>query len=117
MNSATTMPDEAKLRGLLDGTLSEAEQTEVLALVESHREWQQALDRLAAGAQTWQAAAEHLHEPPLATDAALRSAIAYVQMPAIASDQSPVDGGAKLDFLSPVDDPRYLGRLDRKSVV
>jgi serine/threonine protein kinase len=111
MNSATTMPDEARLRGLLDGTLSEAEQAEVLALVESNRDWQQALDRLAAGAQTWQAAAEHLHEPPLAVGAALRSAIAGVQMPTIGSDQRPVDGSARLDFLAPADDPRYLGRF------
>ncbi|HUE74398.1 MAG TPA: serine/threonine-protein kinase [Pirellulaceae bacterium] len=111
MNSATTMPDEAKLRGLLDGTLPEADQAEVLALVESNRDWQQALDRLAAGAQTWQAAAEHLHEPPLAAGAALRSAIAGVQMPTIARDQQPVDGSAKLDFLAPADDPRYLGRF------
>jgi hypothetical protein len=111
MNFAATMPDEARLRALLDGTLSEAEQAEVLALVESQPQWQQALDRLAAGAQTWQAAAEHLHQPPLAADAALRSAIAAVQLPTVAADAQAADSSAKLDFLTSVDDPRYLGRF------
>jgi serine/threonine-protein kinase len=112
MNSAATLPDEARLRALLDGTLAEAEQAEVLALVETQPQWQQALDRLAAGARTWQAAAEHLHAPPLATDAALRSAMAAVQPPTIASDQQPAGSGAKLDFLAPADDPRFLGRFN-----
>ena len=110
MQKIANHPDQAKLRALLDGTLSEVEQAEVLALVEANPSWQQALDSLAAGAQTWHAAAEHLQQPPLRTDAALRSAIAAAQMPTAASDQVPV-AEAKLDFLSPVDDPNYLGRF------
>ena len=110
MNTAT-IPNEAKLRALLDGTLPEAEQAEVLAQVEANPHWQLALDRLAAGAQTWQAAAEHLHEPPPVHDAALRSAMAAAQMQTVDSDQVPTAGGAKLDFLEPVDDPNYLGRF------
>jgi len=111
MNSLSSKPDEVRLRGLLDGTLSEAEQAEVLALVESNPQWQQALDRLAAGAQTWEAAAQHLHQPPHFAGAALRSAIAAVQPPTVASDQAPVEPRANLDFLTPVDDARYLGRF------
>lgn len=110
MNPTIPLPDETKLRGLLDGSLSESEQAEVLSLVAQYPEWQTALDRLAAGAQTWEAAARHLQQQPLVADAALRSAIAAVSPPTAASDQpQSSEADPRLSFLTPVDDARYLG--------
>jgi serine/threonine protein kinase len=112
MSDPVQLPDEALLRKLLDGTLPADDEARVLALVEAHPSWQEALDRLAAGGQTWQAAAVHLKQPPLAAGAALRSAVAAVAPPETVDEHGPPRVfSAALDFLAPADDPRYLGRF------
>src|SRR3712207_5081227 len=63
MDTRTTVPDTARLRQLLEGTLPEDEAAEVMARVEEDTEWQQALERLAADDGSWAAAAAHLRQP------------------------------------------------------
>ena len=109
MTTATNAPNDALLRAILDGTLPETEQARVLALLESDAAWRQALDRLAAGAQTWEAVADFLPQPPLVADDVLRSAIASGMPPTMADHPPTSADDGKLGFLDPSEDANYLG--------
>ena len=124
MTHLPTEPDEGRLRDLLAGKLTAADDAEVLALLEREPAWQQALDRLAADEALWHEAAVSLKEPPLAADATLRSALAAMSSarsgdaantPTTGETVDSSAGGASgepdLSFLTPAAEPGYLGRL------
>lgn len=131
VNTAAPHPDESQLRGLLQGTLASADEAAVLALLEREPAWQAALDRLVADETTWRAAAQSLNRPPLAADPMLRSVLASASLwsarsasgnseaaTTSAGDTSAhgvsgprIDEPADLHFLTPSEDPAYLGKL------
>ena len=116
----TPCPDRTRLKSLLDGTLSTADQIALSEHLESCRPCQQAIEELAAGRDTWVGAAQQLRQPPPEPDAALAQAMEQARQAGMTDDTtlgSDLLAELPLDFLSPPDEPGHLGKLDHYEVL
>ena len=107
-----------QLKSLLDGSLTEPEQTMLQGHVDGCLFCQQSLERLVAGTESWDAAVGHLREqtpqpdgPVLAEALQQMKRDEFVEA-AWQGAAASVNSSAKpLDFLEPSDQPGSIGRL------
>src|SRR3954469_16331894 len=115
---STPCPDKARLQKLLDSGFSPPQQTAVVPHLDECVGCQQALEGLATGEWNWAEPARGCGgaRPPdqSAFWPALRSVEAGVTVASPEAPPTPDD--VSLDFLSPADDPKYLGRLNQFNV-
>jgi serine/threonine protein kinase len=113
-------PALADLKRLLDGILPEPEQMAVSSHLETCPACQQRLQDLAAGGESWQALAEHLHGGGAGRGESLAHAMEELRdiQPGIPT-QDEVEGREEvsLDFLDPPIKPRQLGKLDHYEII
>jgi serine/threonine protein kinase len=115
---STPCPDQGRLQKLLDSGLPPPEQAEVVQHLDDCVGCQQALEGLATGEWAWAEPARGCGgaRPPdeSAFWPALRPVEAAVTVASPEPPPTPED--VSLDFLSPADDPKYLGRLNHFNV-
>jgi WD40 repeat protein/anti-sigma factor RsiW len=111
-----TCSDTERLRNLLDGRLSDEEQAELNRHLEGCPSCQQRLEGLAAGTQTWTAAAGNLHAGFATPEAGLERILAQSKGEEPGEVETP-PADTPLDFLSPSDDPAHLGRLGNYQIL
>jgi serine/threonine protein kinase len=122
MSQIFTCPDPAHLARLLEGELSEAEQTDLTEHLDGCARCQQAVQELASGGRTWAEVAAYLKHEHARTEKepALQQAVAELAGPA-RTDETQTEPGAgndqALDFLAPSTKPGSLGRLDHYEVL
>jgi serine/threonine protein kinase/sugar lactone lactonase YvrE len=122
MTPPTSCPDQAHLKGLLDGSLAGDEQSVLTEHLGNCQCCQHTLESLAVGDAPWAADLRHVDRDRPTSDSAfwpaLRSLeqqidVTQVQPGAAEPDAGPVE----LDFLAPAEKPGYLGRLGHFDVV
>jgi serine/threonine-protein kinase len=119
MPQSVRCPDAERWQDLLKGALSEAEQTELKAHLETCVSCQHQLEGVAADRESWIDVAGHLATPLPAPEAALQFAIAQLKAETHEADVeagSPMDHALPPDFLAPSEDPQCLGRLGEYEV-
>ena len=112
--SPNTCPSSEQLKALLDGSLTEPEQTLLQGHVDGCVTCQKALESLVAGTESWDAAVGHLRGELAPPDAAILSE-AIRNLKADEFIEASSRGGSAamkpLDFLEPSDRPGSIGRL------
>ncbi|MBC8117034.1 MAG: protein kinase, partial [Candidatus Saccharimonas sp.] len=107
-------PTSEQLKALLDGSLTEPEQTLLQGHVDGCATCQKALESLVAGTESWDAAVGHLRGESAQPDAAILSE-AIRNLKADEFMEASSRGGSAsmkpLDFLEPSDRPGSIGRL------
>jgi eukaryotic-like serine/threonine-protein kinase len=122
MSQTITCPDPAQLARLLEGELSEAEQTNLTEHLDGCARCQQAVQELASGGRTWAEVAAYLKHEHSRTEKepALQQAVAELAGPA-RTDETQTEPGRSnddsLDFLTQSTKPGSLGRLDHYEVM
>ncbi len=112
--SPNICPTLEQLQALLDGSLSEPEQTLLQGHVDGCATCQQALESLVVGTESWDAAVGHLRGESAQPDAAILSeAIRNLKGDEFIEASSRGGSAAMkpLDFLEPSDQPGSIGRL------
>jgi serine/threonine protein kinase/tetratricopeptide (TPR) repeat protein len=122
MSQTTACPDPAHLARLLEGELTESEQTELTEHLDSCARCQQAVQQLASGGKTWAEVAAYLKHEQSRTEnePALQQAVAELAGPARTDEtqtEPRADHEDSLDFLAPSTKPGSLGRLDHYEVL
>ena len=110
----TTCPAPAAWKGLLEGSLPEAEQADLSAHLESCAACQQALQNQVASDVSWAGLARRLAGEQPEVSPALRQALAALtgQGPAVETQAEAAPAAElPLDFLDPPAEPGHLGRL------
>jgi serine/threonine protein kinase len=116
MAEILTCPDAASLRKLLDGQLSDEQQAQLDQHLEGCPNCQKRLEGLAAGSETWTAAARNLPAGLATPEAGLERILAESKRPEqVEVEAPPLD--AALAFLSPPDDSAHLGRLGNYQIL
>jgi serine/threonine protein kinase len=124
-------PDRARLRGLLASNLTEREQTDLIAHLDSCESCQHSLEEVAGGGTSWAEAVRHLDQDRPNSASAfwagleeLESSITRTETPpprALGRDTPPPEAGdlgeVSLDFLAPPEVAGALGRLGHFEVV
>jgi serine/threonine-protein kinase len=115
---STVCPDAATLRALLDATLPEDQLATVQAHVDQCRSCEAALRAMTAGGESWIGMAEKL-KGESGSDPKLAAAMERLKTDDGSGGDAnePVDPQRTLDFLSPSDDPKLLGRLGQHEVL
>ena len=115
-SSVCLTPDQ--LKSLLDGSLTEPEQTALQVHVDGCLACQAALERLVAGSESWDAAVGHLREetpqpdgPVLAEALQQMKRDEFVDAAWQQASESAHSSVKPLDFLEPSDQPGSIGRL------
>ena len=116
--SQSVCPTSEQLKTLLDGSLTEPDQTALQTHVDGCPSCQQALERLVAGTESWDAAVGHLRDETTQPDGAVL-AEALQQMKRDEFVEAAWQGAASaansstgpLDFLEPSDQPGSIGKL------
>jgi WD40 repeat protein len=117
-------PDAARLQALLDGMLTDAEQTDLTGHLDGCTSCQQRLESLASGGQSW-AGVSRLSRWRLRSEPALGRAIAHLKQSLPTEDVAICDlqstskdeGEPILDFLAPAEQPGQLGRFGSYEVL
>jgi formylglycine-generating enzyme required for sulfatase activity/serine/threonine protein kinase/tetratricopeptide (TPR) repeat protein len=122
MSQTFTCPDPAHLARLLEGELSEAEQSDLTEHLDSCARCQQAVQELASGGRTWAEVAAYLKHEHSRTEKepALQQAVAELAGPARTEETQTEprgDNNDSLEFLAPSTKPESLGRLDHYEVL
>src|SRR5258708_2495080 len=109
--SNPSCPSESELRKLVAGTGTPEEQAALAQHIDGCPACQNALDRFAAGSDSWRGMAEHL-----AKNAVIDPALADVMDQLHANPQETTaephdDHDGSLDFLDPPEQPGHLGRM------
>jgi eukaryotic-like serine/threonine-protein kinase len=125
-----TCPDRERLRGVLDSSLADPDQAEVVNHLDSCTNCQAALEELATSGSSVRevARAAKTEVPPAQTSAfwpALHRVEREIQSPAAAMDVTRADPASDtthvpdrhLEFLDPPDDPAHLGQINRFGIV
>jgi serine/threonine protein kinase len=121
MSSRDVCPDDFRLKGLLDGTLPEDAQAELVGHLEGCPACQGRLEELAAGRRSWSEAAVQLGaaEPP--PGEALREVMARLKREAGPDTRAEAEGAWCADLppglLGPPAEPGSLGRLAHYEVL
>src|SRR6266849_4696061 len=119
MTEHAACPEPARWKGLLQGSLPDAEQVLLTGHLETCGRCQQTLEGMAAGRAAWGAAARHLGGEPGGEHPALQRALADLEaQPGAPLTQGPTDPAEEppLDFLDPPEEPGQLGRLGHYQV-
>ncbi len=112
--SQIACPTSEQLKTLLDGSLTEPEQSAMQGHVDGCAACQQALEALVAGTESWDAAVGHLRGESARPDAAILSEAIRDLKADEFIEASAREGSAAmkpLDFLEPSDQPGSIGRL------
>jgi len=125
-----TCPDPARLQGVLDSSLTDAEHAELIAHLDSCPSCQIALEHFAGGGSTILEAARNANQDAKPEEAsafwpALHRVEREIQSPAAALTVTRADPvydttparDRQFDFLDPPDDPTHLGQIDRFQIV
>jgi WD40 repeat protein len=119
MSTHTPCPDPARLHGLLETNLPEAEQAALVGHLDSCTSCQHSLEEMAGGTP-WSGVAQAGSTPP-PRDSAFWPALRAVENEVLARTQLtvevPAPAPAALEFLIPPDKPGYIGRLGHFDVV
>jgi Tol biopolymer transport system component len=120
MKPHSPCPDRLRLQGLLETSIPEAEQADLVGHLDSCTDCQHSLEEMAAGS-SWPGAARAADTPQPPSDSAYWVALRKVENQALArteitSAPEEADGPdaaapVSLDFLNPSDRPGSLGRL------
>jgi anti-sigma factor RsiW len=116
----TTCPDIDSWQAFLQGSLSEAQQGELNAHLESCTTCQRTLEGLVASQESWRGTAEELHQAPLDPNGKLGQLMARLKArTAQGETQADSAGGHELDlsFLQPSQVPGHLGRLKHYEIL
>jgi serine/threonine protein kinase len=116
----TSCPDQIRLRELLDRSLPDDEQAELIGHLDGCKSCQRSLEELAGDSSLTQAALHVAEEQPPQNSAywrALQQLGGDAAGQTRASPHPTVVEEVSLDFLSPAEDPQYLGRLSHFEVV
>ncbi len=117
----TSCPDQTTLRSLLDGTLAEAEQAAAQSHVDACPKCEAALRQMTTGGESWIGVAARLKEPAARVGGESPMAAAMDRLKnedeLAGESPEPTDPQRTLDFLSPSDDPKSLGRLGQHEVL
>jgi WD40 repeat protein/serine/threonine protein kinase len=133
MKRPATCPDRAHLRGLLASNLTEVEQSDLIAHLDSCESCQHSLEEVAGGGTSWAEVVRHLDEDRPASASAfwagleeLQDAVTRTETPtppprSARRDTPPPEGDSlgevSLDFLAPPEVAGALGRLGHFEVV
>lgn len=111
-------PDPDRLRGLLDGRLTEEEQADLTRHVGDCADCRRRMEELAGGIDCLPP--ESQDQRPRSGEAALRGLVEAVKtqrpMAETAAEQ-PTAGDVQLDFLEPPEEPGHLGRLGEYQIL
>lgn len=114
MPTSSGCPTPDQLRALLDGSLSDVEQTSLNRHLESCESCQRTLESLVAGKESWDGVARRLANADGPATPALADAMASAKQSAdtiSSGGGAPTDADLPLNFLQPSDQPDSLGRL------
>lgn len=122
MKERTSCPEPNRLRGLLDGVLSDHEESQLNLHLEACEECGRRLDGLVGGAEAWPAILRNLQAEPPTREPALehvvkelkgRSGVHETQE----HESRQANDEDNLNFLSPSGEPGQLGRLGHYEVI
>src|SRR5262245_43539860 len=119
MSEHTPCPDPARLHGLLETNLPEAEQAVLICHLDSCTDCQHSLEEMAGGT-SWPEATGVSPVPPPSGSAfwpALRAVQNEVLTSTRVTGTVPSAEPVPLEFLTPPDKPGYIGRLEHFDVV
>jgi len=114
MTSPISCPDLDRLKEMLSGTLPEHEQTALTGHLDTCPTCRQTLEDLATEGESWSAMVRNLKSKPATVEPALDQAIKEIKAGSAVPPPAGEENG--LDFLSPPDQPRQLGRLDHYAI-
>src|SRR5262249_6511087 len=131
MKRPAVCPDRARLRGLLASNLTEREQTDLIAHLDSRESCQHSLEEVAGGGTSWAAAAPHLAQDRPSSASAFWAGLEKLEDEVTRTDTPPPRpvgrdtpapeaadlGEVSLDFLAPPEVAGALGRLGHFEVV
>jgi WD40 repeat protein/serine/threonine protein kinase len=127
MNRQTVCPDTARLQELLDNCLPDDEQSDLVRHLDSCTGCQHSLEALACGGSSCPEAVRHVDEVRPPSDSAFWPALRQLESEANTLTlpvQPPPDTSIpeaapdlSLDFLSPADQPNFLGRVGHFNIV
>src|ERR1044071_856947 len=106
-------PPDDRLRSLLDGKLSEAEQAELQQHIDSCERCQRTLEGLVAGKESWHGIARRFGDDDTPVTPALHDAIAAAKE----LDATAHTVQLPPNFLQPAQQPDSMGRLDHYEVL
>jgi serine/threonine protein kinase len=116
MASLIQCPDARRWRHLLEGSLPEAEQTELKAHLETCGSCQQEVEAVAADRESWVECAGHLATPLPELAPVLRHAMEELKAKTGPMESVATDDPLPPNFLDPSTDPDALGRLGHYEV-
>jgi serine/threonine protein kinase/Tol biopolymer transport system component len=117
MKHNTPCPDADRLKGLLDSSLSQEEQSALVGHLDDCAGCQHSLEELAVGGEPVAEAVREAERGRPAADSAYWKALRDLQRDTdpdrtrAEADAPPQDDELSLHFLQPSEDPQYLGRL------
>jgi WD40 repeat protein len=121
MTRSTSCPDLTRLKGLLDSSLPEPEQAQLIAHLDDCPGCQQSLEEMAAGGSSWPAAVRHVGRDRPPSGSAFWPALRQVEDELATRVDTPRDSATdddiSLDFLQPAEEPGSLGKLGNFDVV
>jgi WD40 repeat protein len=124
MTHPTPCPDPSRLQGLLDSSLPEQEQAELVGHLDACSGCQHSLEDMATGGEPISSdAVRYLDRDRPAPQSAYWPAVNKLQNDLTTSPETPpespvvTDDELNLDFLAPSDDPQYMGRLSHFDIV
>jgi serine/threonine protein kinase len=122
MTPSTSCPDEAHLKGLLEGSLPGDEQCALTEHLDACECCQHTLESLAVGDAGWADRLRHCDRDRPGSDSAFWPALRNLKREIDATEAQPTSeepdaGPVQLDFLAPAEESGYLGRLGHFDVV
>src|SRR5262245_36931692 len=111
MATPKVCPEPERLQALVEGTLPLPAQSELMQHLEDCESCQEKLDKLAAGKETWAAAARHAAQAEAPLEPLLRKILEQPHADSAATVELPAD------FLQPPEKPGQLGRLGTYEVL
>ena len=115
MKARSSCPDPEILQALLDCKLAEQQQSQLLQHLEGCEDCQRDLERFDEDASL-SVLAGHLQAPRAAADTVLKNVMDEVNSNSNAGASGDCQASVSLDFLSPTDNPDYIGRLGRYEI-
>ena len=120
MTTNQPCPDPSRLEELLGSVMPEKEQIELIEHLDGCADCQERLEQVVGGAKLLKGIRSESEDDSAARRAGLGSLITKLKSenaPTIAEDGEPTTDEISLDFLSPSENPEYLGRLGKYEII